>query len=54
MLAKQQTEWIISNNLVNKGWHIDYDNKENCLFPKTKIQNRTDKIKWKKTGLYLI
>jgi restriction endonuclease S subunit len=23
MLAEQQTEWIISNNLVNKGWRID-------------------------------
>lgn len=27
MLAEQQTEWIISNNLINKGWHIDGDSK---------------------------
>ncbi|ABY73300.1 hypothetical protein RPO_07480 [Rickettsia rickettsii str. Arizona] len=53
MLAEQQTEWIISNNLVNKGWHIDNDIKKS-LFPKTTIKNRTDKIKRKKTGSYLI
>ncbi|MFA1689038.1 hypothetical protein ABVF33_06285 [Candidatus Rickettsia barbariae] len=43
MLAEQQTEWIewiISNNLVNKGWHIDNDTKKNVYFqkPKSKIE----------------
>ena len=32
MLAEQQTEWIISNNLVNKGWHIDNDVKKMFIF----------------------
>ncbi|CEO16946.1 hypothetical protein RMONA_02730 [Rickettsia monacensis] len=40
MLVEQQTEWIISNNLVNKGWYIDNDTKKNVYFqkPKSKIE----------------
>ncbi|BAW83369.1 hypothetical protein [Rickettsia japonica] len=43
MLEEQQTEWIeciISNNLVNKVWHIDNDTKKNVYFqkPKSKIE----------------
>ncbi|WP_255374164.1 hypothetical protein [Rickettsia sp. Tenjiku01] len=42
MLAEQQTEWIISNNLVNKGWHIDNDTKKNVYFqkPKSKTEQK--------------
>ncbi|WP_052322893.1 hypothetical protein [Rickettsia felis] len=43
MLAEQQTEWIISNNLVNKGWHIDNDTKKNVYFQKPKSKTETDK-----------
>ena len=36
MLAEQQTEWIINNNLVNKGWCIDNNNKlKNVYFQKS-------------------
>ncbi|ABV75576.1 Type I restriction-modification system methyltransferase subunit [Rickettsia akari str. Hartford] len=36
MLAEQKTEWIISNNIVNKGLHIDNDTKKNVYFQKSK------------------
>ena len=38
-LARQQTELIVSNNLVNKGWHADNDIKKNVYFPKQNKQN---------------
>ncbi|XLM34445.1 MAG: hypothetical protein QFX12_03525 [Rickettsia africae] len=47
MLAEQQTEWIewiISNNLVNKGWHIDNDTKKNVYFQKPKSKTEQTRL----------
>ena len=32
--AEQQTEWIISNNLVNKEWVVDVNSNKNVFFQK--------------------
>jgi len=53
MLAEQQTEWIISNNLVNKGWHIDNDIKKNVYFQKPKSEDQRVKLKGKKPDYIL-
>ncbi|HJD55475.1 MAG TPA: N-6 DNA methylase [Rickettsia endosymbiont of Pyrocoelia pectoralis] len=53
MLAEQQTEWIISNNLVNKGWHIDNDIKKNIYFQKPKSEVERTKLKGKKPDYIL-
>ncbi len=42
MLAEQQTEWIINNNLVNKGWRIDSNNNKNVYFQKPKLNDRVN------------
>ncbi|HJD59051.1 MAG TPA: hypothetical protein LFV92_07990 [Rickettsia endosymbiont of Ceroptres masudai] len=40
MLSEKQTEWIINNNLVNRGWYIDNGTNKNVYFqnPKTKTE----------------
>ncbi|WP_341794686.1 class I SAM-dependent DNA methyltransferase [Rickettsia endosymbiont of Rhinocyllus conicus] len=53
MLAEQQTEWIISNNLVNKGWHIDNDVKKNVYFQKPKLKTEQTKLKGKRPDYIL-
>lgn len=53
MLAEQQTEWIISNNLVNKGWHIDNDVKKNVYFQKPKLKTEQTKLKEKRPDYIL-
>ena len=53
MLAEQQTEWIISNNLVNKGWHIDNDVKKNVYFQKPKLEIQRDKLNGKRPDYIL-
>jgi type I restriction enzyme M protein len=54
MLAEQQTEWIINNNLVNKGWHIDGDsNLKNVYFQKPPYPDQQKKLKGKKPDYIL-
>ena len=54
MLAEQQTEWIINNNLVNKGWHIDGDsNFKNVYFQKPPYPEQQKKLKGKKPDYIL-
>lgn len=53
MLAEQQTEWIISNNLVNKGWHIDNDVKKNVYFQKPKSKTEQTKLNGKRPDYIL-
>ncbi|WP_341793316.1 MULTISPECIES: hypothetical protein [unclassified Rickettsia] len=53
MLAEQQTEWIINNNLVNKGWHIDNSNKKNVYFQKPKLETERKKLNRKKPDYIL-
>lgn len=48
MLAEQQTEWIISNNLVNKGWHIDNGKNKNVYFQKPKTKDEQRKLNGKR------
>ncbi|MCC8368992.1 MAG: N-6 DNA methylase [Rickettsia endosymbiont of Oxypoda opaca] len=53
MLAEQQTEWIINNNLVNKGWRIDSNNNKNVYFQKPKLTEQRDKLKGKRPDYIL-
>lgn len=54
MLAEQQTEWIINNNLINKGWHIDGDsNLKNVYFQKPPYPDQQKKLKGKKPDYIL-
>jgi type I restriction enzyme M protein len=54
MLAEQQTEWIISNNLVNKGWCIDGDSKlKNVYFQTPPYPEQQKKLKGKKPDYIL-
>lgn len=53
MLAEQQTEWIISNNLVNKGWHIDSDKHKNAYFQKPRLEEQRLKLKGKRPDYIL-
>ena len=54
MLAEQQTEWIINNNLVNKGWHIDGDTTlKNVYFQKPPYPDQQRKLKGKKPDYIL-
>ncbi|MCC8407251.1 MAG: N-6 DNA methylase [Rickettsia endosymbiont of Sceptobius lativentris] len=53
MLAEQQTEWIISNNLVNKGWHIDNDTKKNVYFQKPKSKTEQTRLNGKRPDYIL-
>ncbi|GAA5251896.1 type I restriction endonuclease [Candidatus Rickettsia kedanie] len=53
MLAEQQTEWIISNNLVNKGWHIDNDTKKNVYFQKPKSTTEQTRLNGKRPDYIL-
>jgi type I restriction enzyme M protein len=54
MLAEQKTEWIINNNLVNKGWHIDGDKKlKNVYFQKPPYPDQQRKLEGKKPDYIL-
>jgi len=54
MLAEQQTEWIINNNLVNKGWCINGDSKlKNVYFQKPPYVEQQKKLKGKKPDYIL-
>ena len=53
-LAEQQTEWIINNNLINKGWHIDGDSKlKNVYFQKPPYPDQQKQLKGKKPDYIL-
>ncbi len=46
VLAEQQTEWIINNNLVNKGWCIDSNStQKNVFFQKPPYPDQQKKLK---------
>lgn len=51
--AEQQTEWIISNNLINRGWVIDNGNGKNVFFQKPPIEEHRKKLKGKKPDYIL-
>lgn len=54
MLAEQQTEWIINNNLINKGWSIDVNSKlKNVYFQKPPYPEQQKKLKGKKPDYIL-
>ena len=54
MLAERRTEWIISNNLKNKGWHIDSDDPlKNVYFQIPKLEEQTKKLKGKRPDYIL-
>jgi len=53
MLAEQQTEWIINNNLINRGWVIDSNNNKNVFFQKPPIEEHIKKLKGKKPDYIL-
>lgn len=54
MLAEQQTEWIINNNLINKGWYIDNNHHlKNVYFQKPKLEEQRKKLKGKKPDYIL-
>ena len=54
MLAEQQTEWIINNNLINKGWHIDSnDNLKNVYFQKPKLEKQRKLLNGRKPDYIL-
>lgn len=53
MLAEQQTEWIISNNLVNKGWQIDNGTNKNVYLQKPKTKAEQLKLNKKKPDYIL-
>ena len=52
--AERQAEWIIDNNLVNKGWHIDGNSaQKNVYFQKPKLESQRKKLKGKKPDYIL-
>ena len=54
MLAEQQTEWIINNNLVNKGWNIDGNsNEKNVFFQNPKLEKQRKKLRGKRPDYIL-
>ena len=54
MVAEQQTEWIINNNLVNKGWHIDGDSElKNVYFQKPPYKDQQKKLNGKRPDYIL-
>ena len=53
-LAEPQTEWIINNNLVNKGWCIDSNSEfKNVYFQKPPYPDQQKKLKGKKPDYIL-
>ena len=44
MSTEKQTEWIISNNLVNKGWCIDNTQDKNVYFQIPKLEEQRIKL----------
>ena len=54
MLVEQQTEWIINNNLINKGWCIDSKNPlKNVYFQSPKLESQKKQLKGKKPDYIL-
>lgn len=54
MLSEKQTEWIINNNLVNKGWCIDGDDKrKNVFFQRPKLESQREKLNGKRPDFIL-
>ena len=54
MLVEQQTEWIINNILVNKGWNIDGDDQlKNVYFQKPKLTSQKQALKGKRPDYIL-
>jgi type I restriction enzyme M protein len=51
--AEQQTEWIISNNLVNKEWVIDINSNKNVFFQKPPTEEQRKKLKGKRPDYIL-
>lgn len=52
--AEQQTEWIINNNLINKGWCIDGDSRlKNVYFQNPPYQDQQKKLKGKRPDYIL-
>jgi type I restriction enzyme M protein len=52
--AEHQTESIINNNLINKGWHIDGDSKlKNIYFQKPPYIDQQKQLKGKKPDYIL-
>lgn len=50
---EQQSEWIINNNLVNKGWHLDNDGRKNVYFQKPPYPDQQKKLKGKRPDYIL-
>lgn len=54
MLAEQQTEWVINNNLVNKGWCINEGSQfKNVYFQKPPYAEQQNKLGGKKPDYIL-
>lgn len=53
MLAEQQTEWIISNKLINRDWVIDNTPKKNVFFQQPKLEEQKRKLKGKRPDYIL-
>lgn len=51
--AEQQTEWIISNNLVNKEWVVDVNSNKNVFFQKPPTEEQRKKLKGKRPDYIL-
>lgn len=51
--AEQQTEWIISNNLVNKEWVVDISSNKNVYFQKPPTEEQRKKLKGKRPDYIL-
>ena len=49
--AEKQTEWIIDNNLVNKGWRIDGNELlKNVFYQKSPYKEHQKKLNENKTN----
>lgn len=54
MLAEQQTEWVINNNLANKGWNVDANSKlKNVYFQKPPYKDQQEKLNGKRPDYIL-
>jgi type I restriction enzyme M protein len=51
--AEPQTEWIINNNLVNKGWVIDINPNKNVFFRKPPTEEQRKQLKGKQPDYIL-
>ena len=51
--AEQQTEWIINNILVNKGWNINNDGNKNVFFQSPPFEEQKKKLRGKRPDYIL-